>query len=339
MPKSETHHQPAPVHSSPKKKNKELSFAVNLMKHLVVPTFVLDPQCKVLIWNIACERLTGVPSSEVLGSSDHWRGFYDTPRPCLADLIAQDRLDQVHELYAQHDNVEEKQKSLYAENWCVMPRLGTRRYLAIDAGAIYDDTGALIAVVETLRDMTVQREAQLALEQLATKDGLTGIANRRAFDDALQTEWGRAIRESKPISLLMVDVDHFKNYNDCFGHPAGDECLKRVAEVMATSLLRPGDFVARYGGEEFSVILPDVDRAGAMLLAERIRMAVEQLHMPNGNSNGATLTVSVGAATANALGKIPATEVLRAADAALYQAKHEGRNRVVAVDFDVTKIS
>ena len=185
--------------------------------------------------------------------------------------------------------------------------------------------------------MTVQREAQLALELLASKDGLTGIANRRAFDDVLQTEWRRAIRDAKPISLLMVDVDHFKNYNDCFGHQAGDECLKRIAEIMAKSLLRPGDFVARYGGEEFSVILPDVDRAGAMLLAERIRMAVEQLHMPNGNPNGAPVTVSVGAATAIGLEKITATEVLGTADAALYKAKHEGRNRVVAVD--VAKIS
>jgi diguanylate cyclase (GGDEF)-like protein/PAS domain S-box-containing protein len=339
MPKSETSHQQAPAQSSPKKENKELTFAVNLMKHLVVPTFVLDSQCKVLIWNIACERLTGVPSSEVIGSSDHWRGFYAAPRPCLADLIVQDRLDLVHEFYAQYDNVEEKQKSLYAENWCVMPRLGTRRYLAIDAGAIYDDTGTLIAVVETLRDMTVQREAQLALEQLATKDGLTGIPNRRAFDDVLQTEWRRAIRESKPISLLMVDVDHFKNYNDSFGHQAGDECLKRVAETMAKSLLRPGDFVARYGGEEFAVILPNVDRAGATLLAERIRMAVEQHHIQNSNHNGAPLTVSVGAASALALEKITATELLRAADAALYQAKHEGRHRVVAVDFNVAKIS
>ncbi len=339
MPKSGTQHEPAPAHSGQKKKNKELAFAVNLMKHLVVPTFVLDPQCKVLIWNIACERLTGVLSSEVLGSSDHWFAFYAAPRPCLADLIAQDRLDLVHEFYAQHDNVEEKHKSLYAENWCVMPRLGTRRYLAIDAGPIYDDTGALIAVVETLRDMTVQKEAQLALEQLATKDGLTGIANRRAFDDVLQTEWRRAIREAKLISLLMVDVDHFKNYNDCFGHQAGDECLKRVAEILAKSMLRPGDFVARYGGEEFAVILPDVDRAGAMLLAERIRMAVELLHIPNGNPDGAPVTVSVGSATAIVLEKITATELLRTADAALYQAKHEGRNRVVAVDFDGVKIS
>lgn len=337
MPKQGEHRPASHTPSGPKKKDKELSFAVNLMKHLVVPTFVLDPHCKVLIWNIACERLTGVPATEVIGTSDHWRGFYDMPRPCLADLVAQGRANEIHELYAQHKNVEEKQKNLYAENWCVMPRLGTRRYLAIDAGPIYDDAGVLIAVVETLRDMTVQREAQLALEQLATKDGLTGIANRRAFDEALQTEWRRAIRESKSMGLLMVDVDHFKHYNDRFGHQAGDECLKRVAEVMAKSALRTGDLVARYGGEEFAVILPDVDREGAILLAQRIRKAVEQLQIPTGKHDDATLTVSVGAAITASLSKVTPIQLLSAADAALYQAKHDGRNRVVAVDLDGEK--
>lgn len=315
---------------------KELAFAVGLMKHLAVPTFVLDPQCKVLIWNIACERLTGVPGSAVIGTSDHWRAFYDLPRPCLADLVALDRASQIHELYSQYEKAEETQKRLYAENWCVMPQLGTRRYLAIDASPIYDETGTLTAVVETLRDMTVQREAQCELERLATKDGLTGLANRRIFDETLQTEWRRAARESKPLSLLMVDVDHFKGYNDHFGHQAGDECLKRIAEAMARSALRNSDLVARYGGEEFAIVLPDVGADGAELFGQRIRSAVEQLQMPSANPDGHVVTVSIGAATTAALTSVTPALLLGAADSALYQAKHGGRNRVVAVDLDVT---
>jgi PAS domain-containing protein len=103
--------------AGPRKMRNEFAFAVNLVKYLVVPMFVLDPQCKVLIWNIACERLTGIPGSDVIGTSEHWRGFYDTPRPCLADLVALDRASEVREFYAHYEKVEESQKRLYAENW------------------------------------------------------------------------------------------------------------------------------------------------------------------------------------------------------------------------------
>ncbi|MES2947712.1 MAG: diguanylate cyclase [Pseudomonadota bacterium] len=318
----------------PVKRVKEYAFAVNLMQHLVVPAFVLDPQCKVLIWNIACERLTGISGAEVIGTSDHWRGFYDTPRPCLADLVAQDRAADIHDLYAQHEKVEANNRRLYAENWCVMPQLGTRRYLAIDAGPIFDDAGALVAVVETLRDMTTQREAQNALEHLATRDGLTGIANRRTFDETLHTEWNRAARGRKPMSVLMVDVDHFKSYNDSFGHPQGDECLKRIAAVMAKSVLRSGELVARYGGEEFAVILPDVEARMAEQLGQRIRGSVEQLQIPGAHPDGPVVTVSIGAASTSVFAGATPAQLLAAADVALYQAKHLGRNCVVAIDRD-----
>jgi PAS domain-containing protein len=111
-------------------------FAIKLMEHLVVPTFVLSPDCRVLIWNRACERLAGIPAGDVIGTPEHWRGFYDTPRPCLADLVAQGRLREVDELYEQHGATYAIHHGLSAENWCVMPRLGTRLYLAIDAGPI-----------------------------------------------------------------------------------------------------------------------------------------------------------------------------------------------------------
>src|SRR5690606_37035045 len=132
----------------------------------------------------------------------------------------------------------ESGNGLRAENWCTMPQIGSRLYLAIDAGPIFDDQGKLIAVVETLRDMTEQKNAQTALQNLAAHDGLTGIANRRAFDERLGTEWLRAARDRQSISLLLLDVDFFKRYNDAYGHQQGDECLRKVAEVMAGAVFR-----------------------------------------------------------------------------------------------------
>ena len=285
-----------------------LDFSVRLMEHLVVPTFVLDADCRVIIWNKACERLTGVKASEVIGTQEHWRGFYDAPRPCLADLIAQGRTAEIDALYADHDHAGEDAivaLGRRAENWCVMPQAGTRLYLAIDAGPIYDDAGKLIAVVETLRDMTVQKEAQAELERLAT-------------------------RESRALSLLMIDVYFFKPYNDTYGHQGGDECLRQVAAAMSGVVMRSSDAVARYGGEEFAILLPATDPEGACIVAERIRAAIEALQLPHSGSTVADhVTVSIGVASAAvSSGDVP-EQLVGAADEALYRAKHEGRNRVV----------
>ena len=163
------------------------SYAVRLMQHLVVPTFVIDPQRRVVIWNHACERLTGVTASEVLGTSLHWQAFYEQQRYCLADLVALERPDKLADLYSQYLVRSEHGMGFSAENWCVKPKRGNDLCLAIDAGPIHDEDGNLIAVVETLRDMTDQKRAETALQTLAAKDGLTGLANRRAFDQALKT--------------------------------------------------------------------------------------------------------------------------------------------------------
>lgn len=313
-----------------------MNFAVKLMEHLVVPTFVLDAECRVVIWNRACERLTGVPAHELFGTREHWRAFYDAPRPCLADLIAQGRTAEIEVLYATHEEPADPAQGAHgrrAENWCVMPQVGTRLYLAIDAGPIYDDEGRLIAVVETLRDMTVQQEAQMELQRLATRDSLTGIANRRSFDDTLAAEWLRGIRDAKPLSLILIDVDHFKHYNDHFGHQGGDECLKAVAGTIGTSCLRSSDLAARYGGEEFTAVLPGTSAAGGMIVAERIRAAVAAHALPHpGNDARGHVTVSVGIATLIPSRDRAPEDLIAAADAALYRAKREGRDRVVAAE-------
>jgi diguanylate cyclase (GGDEF)-like protein len=302
----------------------EHAFAINLMNNLVVPTFVLNARCEVIIWNLACERLTGVPFASVQGTSEHWRAFYDQPRPCLADLIIQERTPEISSMYAhQHDG--DVRYGLSVENWCVMPQAGTRLYLAINAGPIYNKAGELIAVVETLRDMTVQKEAQVALERLASHDALTGIANRRNFDETLEREWRRCRRDAQSLALLMLDVDYFKPYNDTFGHPAGDVCLQRVAQALAQVPLRASDLVARYGGEEFAVILPNASLQGAREVAERLRAAVWQMALPG---VAAPVSVSIGVACLPATPEASPEQLMALADAALYRAKHEGRNRV-----------
>jgi diguanylate cyclase (GGDEF)-like protein len=314
----------------------DLAFAYQLMEMLAVPAFVLDSKAQVLIWNRACERLTGVPASEIVGTDNHWRSFYDEPRPTLADLVIQNRLDEIRHIYPRHGkpqagaqpgNQSCNSAPLSVETWCDMPRAGKRRYLAADASPIFDDNGRLKAVVETLRDLTDEKMALLALEKLATRDGLTGLANRRCFDDTLAAEWARALRQSQPISLLMVDVDNFKAYNDANGHLGGDECLKRIATAVASEM-RANDLVARYGGEEFAVILPNQALKGAAIVAERIRRRVEQLQLPSGLAPLRKVTVSIGAATAIAGPDNCASELVAIADAALYRAKHLGRNRI-----------
>jgi len=303
----------------------EIGFA--LLESLVVPIFVLDARCRVVVWNRACERLTGVPAYEMLGSHDAWRSFYRHARPTLADLVVQGRTAEVASLYDDHQRLCDEDGNLSAQSWCEMPRAGRRRYLAVDVSPVYDDDGCLAAVVETLRDMTAEKQAQIALEQLATRDGLTGLANRRCFDDTLHAEWQRALRQGQPLSLLMVDVDHFKQYNDAHGHVGGDACLQRVAGAVATEM-RANDLVARYGGEEFAVILPNQSLKGAAIVAERIRCRVEQLRLPNVGVGQQCVTVSIGAATALAAPGTDPAGLVATADAALYRAKHMGRNRI-----------
>jgi diguanylate cyclase (GGDEF)-like protein len=306
------------------------SYAVRLMQHLVVPTFVINPKRRVVIWNRACERLTGVAASDVIGTAGHWRAFYGKRRYCLADLVALNRHDKVGELYPEHTTPDDS-LGLSAENWCVMPKLGNHLYLAIDAGPIHDEAGNLIAVVETLRDMTDQKRAEMALKTLAAKDGLTGLANRRSFDQELELEWSRAQRTKKPLALLFVDVDHFKLFNDQHGHQSGDECLRAVAAMIGGNALRPTDLAARYGGEEFAIIMPDTGPEGACLVADRIRQAVMDLRIAHGDpAAGPWVTLSVGVAA-----QVPGSDVgpdwiLGQADQALYAAKRLGRNRVIS---------
>lgn len=169
----------------------------------------------------------------------------------------------------------------------------------------------------------------LTLKDIATQDGLTGIANRVELDRRLNEEYRRAARGGTPLSFLMIDVDLFKTYNDTYGHLGGDECLRRVAGVLAATASRPGDTVARYGGEEFAVILPATDNAGAVAIAEKIRRGIAAADIEHVGSASGRLTVSVGVSTTVPTSVSALTDLIAAADAALYRAKRAGRDRTV----------
>lgn len=171
------------------------------------------------------------------------------------------------------------------------------------------------------------------LRNLAFVDGLTGVRNRRYFDEQLAIEVALAQRNQLPISLIMIDVDFFKRFNDCYGHQAGDDCLRLVANRLLSCLKRPTDFVARYGGEEFVCLLPDTDLDGALALAETLREAVLACQMAHAESAVSEwVTVSLGVSSMGPTQVTTGNELVKQADGNLYQAKHQGRNRVIGTD-------
>lgn len=166
------------------------------------------------------------------------------------------------------------------------------------------------------------------LEQLTTTDGLTGISNRRRFDESLECEWSRARRSQKPLSLIMGDIDFFKAFNDHYGHLAGDDCLRQVARALASSVRRPADLVARYGGEEFACLLPETDASGAAWMAKHFLEIMKELNLPHAHSQVVDhVTLSMGVATVIPLVGQASCDLVRDADRLLYEAKQNGRNQ------------
>ena len=172
-------------------------------------------------------------------------------------------------------------------------------------------------------------DTNLVLQRLMNSDGLTGLSNRRHFDEYLELEWRRAMRDQTQLSLLMIDVDFFKTYNDSFGHVEGDEALRKVANSIREASSRPSDLPARYGGEEFALVLPNTSPGGARLVAEKLRMAVAALKIPHiAPAEGSSLTISIGLSTMTPVQGTDCRQLIMAADKGLYTAKHNGRNLV-----------
>lgn len=201
----------------------------------------------------------------------------------------------------------------------------------LDVGAVDFITKPINPLVVRARvrtHVTLKRQSD-QLRQIARVDGLTGVYNRRCFDDVLAREVRRSVRVGRPMALLMVDVDHFKRYNDCYGHPAGDACLQSVARALASTLTRPGDTVARYGGEEFACVLPETDHAGAIAVGVMLEERVRRMAMPHEDSpTSGIVTVSIGVASIDGLRPIAESALIEQADRQLYRAKELGRARV-----------
>lgn len=206
----------------------------------------------------------------------------------------------------------------------------------VTAKPLLDSRGRVTAIVESFQEITQRKQAEkalaesnLKLEALSSTDGLTGIANRRHFDRVLAQEHARHARSGANLSLILLDIDHFKAFNDNYGHVQGDECLRRIAQVLQQCAGRPADLAARYGGEEFACILPETDRIGAIAIAEKIRQGIIDQAIPHHHSSAAEhVTASIGVVTVQSRAVDSAVEIVDQVDKLLYRAKSSGRNRV-----------
>jgi diguanylate cyclase (GGDEF)-like protein/PAS domain S-box-containing protein len=215
-------------------------------------------------------------------------------------------------------------------------RDGSIIWMEVFPSVVRDDvTGEAMESVIVMRDVTERKQMEERLAALAYTDGLTGLCNRRAFDEVLAREWKRTLQQGSQMSLILLDVDHFKQFNDAYGHQVGDDCLRAVANAVKNSVRPEIDTSARYGGEELAVILPSTDSVGAVTVAEAVRQAIlrlEIVHSDNVEGRG-TVSASFGVSTAivRSGGTIKMPEgLLMSADHALYKAKHSGRNRIAS---------
>jgi diguanylate cyclase (GGDEF)-like protein/PAS domain S-box-containing protein len=271
---------------------------------------------RILYVSPSCARVLGWDSDRIIGTSA-LAGVSAEDLPTVRQTVAALKLGNTEEARIIYRNRHREKGEIWVETALRVTRAS--------------GTGAVDGVVAISRDMTEHKDLQDRLVERAASDGLTGLANRRHFDERLRDEWARAKRDGTPLSLLMIDVDHFKKFNDQYGHQAGDACLRSVAQILTKEARRPADLAARYGGEEFALLLPATDAEGCAQVGERVRDALRQFgvsHAMNPPSN--LVTVSLGGAT-NLPGGITAdcTSLLEAADRALYAAKDGGRDRLV----------
>lgn len=238
-------------------------------------------------------------------------------------------------VYYDQMNLRKKGKDSVYE-CCLQRKDGRNHWFLVSAKAMLDESGRFEGSFAMLTDINERKEMELLLEEsnrqlqeLSNKDPLTGIANRRYFDAVLEHEYSRLRRSNSQLSIILIDVDHFKEYNDFYGHVMGDECLRQVGKVLASSISRSVDLAARYGGEEFACILPDTNIYGAVKIAEKIRQGIQELKIEHKKSSVSDyVTASIGVTTVQYSPDYTLADIIDMADKLLYKAKISGRNRI-----------
>ncbi|NVM74635.1 diguanylate cyclase (GGDEF)-like protein/PAS domain S-box-containing protein [Duganella sp. SG902] len=298
--KSETHEEQA----------ERLRTIVNNMAEGLL---IFEADGRIQMTNPACDKYLGYQMEPLAGRSIH---------DLLNPLVAQEYLDY----FARYAAAPQSAHNHGTREVIIRHRNGSSVCMDLTLTPMYLRQPLFIGL---LHDITHHKQSEDALQRAAMVDPLTKIANRRHFDTFLEKEWQRAMRSGQPLSLVVLDVDHFKLYNDTLGHPAGDACLQQVAQAIASHALRPTDLAARYGGEEFVILFAETDGDSAHLLAESIRAHIESLQIPHPRSTtSAWLTVSIGVATIHPHQLDNTESLFVAADRAMYAAKEGGRNQV-----------
>ncbi len=280
-----------------------------------ISVLIIDKQRSIIYANPQMIHLTGYTKEELLGQkTDIFYGNL-TPRSILINLwkTISSGSPWTGDLFYRRKN-----GSTFWLSWSIAP--------------VFNNYGEIQHFVGVGEDITEKKKLQSLLQEMSYLDGLTGVANRRRFDDFLKQEWRRALRYAKPITIIMMDIDFFKRYNDSLGHLAGDDALKQVAQTLKAKVARSTDLLARYGGEEFTCILPDTHASDAIKFAESLRQAICDLELPHPDSSiSRFITISVGVVSCVPKEDNP-TKLLGLADNALYRAKTLGRNRVEFID-------
>lgn len=303
---------------------------------LTIPTFVIDAEHIVTHWNDACQKITGVPSREVIGTREQWRAFYSSERPVMADLIVTGSIEQ---MVAQHYGGKYFRSAVIKEAFEAedfFSHFGeSGKWLYFTAAPLKNSAGRIIGAIETLQDVTDRKLAEEALRasecrhrELSITDALTGLYNSRHFFSRATEEVERSKRYGSPLSLILLDVDNFKQYNDTYGHLEGDHVLAGLAEVIRSEI-RGADSAYRYGGEEFIVIFPETEPAEAMIVAERLRAVFEATVFAPLPGEEARTSISIGGGCYRPEEGL--TAFVKRVDEAMYRAKNCGKNRVVFV--------
>ncbi len=305
----------------------------NIILGSPIPAFVIGKDHKIIHWNTALEELSGIKSQDVTGTSGHWKAFYKTERPCMADFLVDGLVEEISRSYSGKYAKSELIEGAY-EATDFFPKMGDGgRWLHFTAAAIKNTKGYMVGAIETLEDVTEKKRMEEALQkseeryrELSIVDALTHLYNSRHFYSQLKMEIERVNRyEKEPMSLILLDLDNFKAINDLYGHVEGDQVLSRLGQVIKRCM-RSTDSGYRYGGEEFTVILPLTNSRNALVIAERVRTELKKEVFYPVPDKEFQMTVSIGLAEYKPQEGMKA--FVQRVDQLMYQAKKNGKNRI-----------